>query len=152
MLQRYFEIIIFYYDLLREQIFNSKTVLCEPTRDVYKNMCYSKKNPNRGEGGFRIYFLEKNPGNFRFVTLQKLHPWKFFKTVLHPWISRPETKTLRNSSWIFLEHPWKFGAIALLRPTFLLVILVQILMLIKNHIETWVSELTETKLFTFKVL
>ena len=37
-------------------------------------------------------------------------------------------------------------------PLFLLMILVQNFMLIKNHIETWVWKSTETKLFTSKVL
>ena len=37
-------------------------------------------------------------------------------------------------------------------PLFLLMILVQNFMLIKNHIETWVWKSTETKLFTVKVL
>ena len=45
-----------------------------------------------------------------------------------------------------------FGAIALSYPPFLLMILVQNFMLIKNHIETWVWKSTETKLFTSKVL
>ena len=37
-------------------------------------------------------------------------------------------------------------------PPFLLMILVQNFMLIKNHIKTWVSKSTETKLLTFKDL
>ena len=37
-------------------------------------------------------------------------------------------------------------------PSFLLMILVQNFMLIKNHIVTWVWKSTETKLFTSKVL
>ena len=37
-------------------------------------------------------------------------------------------------------------------PSFLLMILVQNSMVIKNHIETWVWKSTETKLFTTKVL
>ena len=46
-----------------------------------------------------------------------------------------------------------FGAIALsYPPSFLLMILVQNFMLIKNHTETWVWKSTEMKLFTSKVL
>ena len=48
---------------------------------------YSRKNPNRGRR-LRIYFSEKNPGIFIFVTLPleilentSFHPWKFCKIV-----------------------------------------------------------------------
>ena len=67
-------------------------------------------------GGLRIYFSEKPPGNFRYVTLpQKIpekksfYPWKFCKFVWHPLeILQSKTKTHGNSALVFLEHPWNF--------------------------------------------
>ena len=50
------------------------------------------------------------------------------------------------------RHMSIVGAIAVSYPLFLLMILVQNFMLIKNHIETWVWKSTEMKLFTVKVL
>ena len=52
-------------------------------------------------------FLEKNPGNFSFLTLPleisdktKLHLWELHKIVL-----RPKTKNLGNSTQFALDHP-----------------------------------------------
>ena len=56
-----------------------------------------------------------------------------------------------KSCYIYLNLKY-LSAIALLYPPFLLMILVQNFMLIKNHIETWVWKSTEMKLFTVKVL
>ena len=76
--------------------------------------------------GLRIYFFEKPPGIFHFVTLPleitdktKLTPWIFHKIVLDPLeIPRPKRKTPGNSTFFFLvirgnsasflTNPWKF--------------------------------------------
>ena len=77
---------------------------------------YSRKSPNRGGGGLRIYFFEKNPRIFRLVTSpleildkMKLHPCKFHKIVLHAMdIPRSKSKTPENYALSFLHHPQKF--------------------------------------------
>ena len=61
-------------------------------------------------------FLKTPPVIFRFVILpleillkKNFHPWTFSKIAWHlleiPW---SKTKTYGNSTWVFLEHPWKF--------------------------------------------
>ena len=53
-------------------------------------------------------------------------------------------------SYLIIVHWQQYqnvGAIALSYPNFLLMILLQNFMLIKNHIETWIWKLTEIKLF-----
>ena len=47
---------------------------------------YSRKNPNRGGGGLRMYFSENPHRIFRFAMLPLTHG---------------------NSKWVFLEHPSK---------------------------------------------
>ena len=67
-------------------------------------------------GGLSTYVLEKDPWNFKFVTLPleihekiKLHPWQFHKIVLHPLeFPKRKSKTDGNSTLFFLNHLWKF--------------------------------------------
>ena len=56
---------------------------CQFTKDFLGKLGYSRKSPNRGKGRgrLRIYFLEKAPGIFRFVTLPLEIP---DKTSFHP--------------------------------------------------------------------
>ena len=64
------------------------------------------------------YFFEPPPPSpppeiFKLLTLPleipdkpSPHPKKVHKIILHSWeILRPETKTLGNSAWFFLDHP-----------------------------------------------
>ena len=62
-----------------------------------------------------------------------------------------EAESLMKKLLYILEFKY-LSAIALLYPPFLLMILVQNFMLIKNHVEIWVWKSTEMKLFTVKVL
>ena len=80
-------------------------------------MGYSRKNPNRVEGGGGVEDLfEIPPGIFHFFTLPlevpdktKINHWIFHKVMLDPLeIPRPKTKTPGNSTLFFLDHPWKF--------------------------------------------
>ena len=74
---------------------------------------------NNQAGGVKDILFWNRPGFFRFLTLSlgildklKLHPFKFHKIVLHPLeILRPTTRTPGNSTWIFLDHPWKFQVV-----------------------------------------
>ena len=75
-------------------------------------MGYSRKNLSRWR--LRIYFSGTSPGIFNTVfrnSPEKIsfHPWKLCKIVWHTLeIARWKTETHGNSTWIFLEHPWKF--------------------------------------------
>ena len=68
------------------------------------------------QGGWGYTFLKNPPGIFRFVALPleipertSFHHWRFCKIVWHSLkIPRSKTKTHGNSTWFFLEHPWKF--------------------------------------------
>ena len=76
-------------------------------------------------GDLRIYFSEKTPEIFRFVTLPleildktRLYRWKFHRIVLHPFETpRPKTKTHGNSTWFFLDHLWTFHFFSFFFPT-----------------------------------
>ena len=95
---------------------------CQFTKDFSGKLGYSRKSPNRGGGGrgrLKIYFFEKTPGIFRFVTLPleipdktSFHPWKFcMQTCMTPLGNSKienQDKTHGNSTWFFLHIPWKF--------------------------------------------
>ena len=93
---------------------------CQFPKDFFGKLGYSRKSPNREEGGGWGYtFFEKTPGIFRFVTLPlefpdktSFHLWKFcMQTCMTPLGNSKvenQDKTHGNSTWFFLHISWKF--------------------------------------------
>ena len=84
-------------------------------------MGYSRKNPNKQRGQFRIYFFENLPRNFWICHFTLLEIQEKTSFVTHctkqncavcdttlEIQGQTEAKTHGNSTWVFLEHSWKF--------------------------------------------